>query len=229
MLTFYSWSFSIDEMQCFLKVASTRRLYLFWRLLFETGLRVGEAMALRWDKVNLETGILQICRTAGRNEDGTTRILNRTKTKASKREVKVSMGMVKLLKKWKAEQNALKFKAAGKWKNYSLVFCNDGSVRARKTEILGSPLKYNSLRCQFSRILQAADLPKYRIHSTRHTWATIMIQNNVPIPDVQKLGGWASPNILLEIYAHCNKDDNLFNALNCVHTLTTEKKNASSS
>ena len=56
-----------------------------------------------------------------------------------------------------------------------------------------------------------------------------MIQNNVLIPDVQKLGGWSSPTILLKIYAHCKKDNDIFNALSCVHNLTTENKNASSS
>ena len=220
--------FTIEQMQTFLKVANTRHFYLLWRLLFETGLRVGEAMALRWEKIDLETGIIKIHRTAGRNKDGSTKILNRTKTPSSKREVKVSDELLKLLKKWKAQQNQVKLKYSTTWQNYNLVFCNDGQVKARKTEQRGTPLKYNSLRCQFERILETAGLPHFNIHSTRHTWATIMIQNNIPIPDVQRLGGWASPNILLKIYAHCKKDNDIFNGLDCVHNLTLEKKNASS-
>lgn len=34
--------FTIEQMQAFLKVAVTRHFYLLWRLLFETGLRIGE-------------------------------------------------------------------------------------------------------------------------------------------------------------------------------------------
>ena len=72
-------------------------------------------MALRWDKVNLETGILQVHRTAGRNADGSTRILNRTKTNASKREIKVSTELLKFLKKWKAEQNVIRLENSTTW------------------------------------------------------------------------------------------------------------------
>ena len=107
--------FPIQEMQIFLKIATSRHFHLLWRILFETGLRIDEAMALRWDKVNLETGILQVHRTAGRNADGSTRILNRTKTDASKREIKVSTELLKFLKKWKAEQNVIRLENSTTW------------------------------------------------------------------------------------------------------------------
>ena len=44
------------------------------------------------------------------------------------------------------------------------------------------------------------------LHSTRHTWATNMIQCGISITDVQALGGWSRPDTLLNIYAHTVKE-----------------------
>ena len=46
----------------------------------------------------------------------------------------------------------------------------------------------------------------FHVHSTRHTWATMMLANNVSIPDIQYLGGWSRPTVLLSIYSHVTKD-----------------------
>ena len=40
------------------------------------------------------------------------------------------------------------------------------------------------------------------LHSTRHTWATNMVQLGIPLSDIQALGGWSRPDVLLRIYAH---------------------------
>lgn len=53
----------------------------------------------------------------------------------------------------------------------------------------------------FKTAIRAVEIEKnVSLHSTRHTFATQLITARVPIPVVQRLGGWGKPNTLLSIY-----------------------------
>ena len=45
-----------------------------------------------------------------------------------------------------------------------------------------------------------------RVHSTRHTFCTNLLQLGTAISDVQYLGGWSDTRVVLEIYSHVVKD-----------------------
>jgi integrase len=65
----------------------------------------------------------------------------------------------------------------------------------------------------FAHIRDAAGLDKkLSLHCLRHTLASALIVSGVDIPTVQRIGGWATPDILLQVYAHSN-DDAARNAL----------------
>lgn len=58
--------------------------------------------------------------------------------------------------------------------------------------------------------LKKLGLPQdLHIHSTRHTFATNLIHNKVAIVDIQKLGGWSSPDVLLNLYAHTLRESQI--------------------
>ncbi len=46
-----------------------------------------------------------------------------------------------------------------------------------------------------------AEIPGFRVHDLRHSWATWHVLNGTPLPVLQRLGGWASLESV-EIYAH---------------------------
>lgn len=50
-----------------------------------------------------------------------------------------------------------------------------------------------------------AGLQGLRFHDLRHTWASWMMQEGVPVFAIQALGGWASPK-MVERYAHLSPD-----------------------
>lgn len=83
------------------------------------------------EKIDLETGIIKIHRTAGRNKDGSTKSLTEQKHLQAS-EVKISAELLKPLKKWKARQNQIRLENPDAWQNYNLVFCNDGQVKSKK-------------------------------------------------------------------------------------------------
>lgn len=74
----------------------------------------------------------------------------------------------------------------------------------------------------FKRNLKKLNLPqKLKIHSIRHTVATTLIENNVPISDIQALGGWSTPRVLLDTYVHAN-NKNQKNLIDSLSKLTSQ-------
>lgn len=49
--------------------------------------------------------------------------------------------------------------------------------------------------------LKRAGIEDYRWHDNRHTWASLLIQNGVPLHEVQEMGGWHSIQ-MVQRYAH---------------------------
>ena len=65
------------------------------------------------------------------------------------------------------------------------------------------------LRTQWENVCKDADLPRYKLYSTRHTFATLMLQENiVSINALAGLLGHSSPKVTLEHYASVIKPEN---------------------
>ena len=66
----------------------------------------------------------------------------------------------------------------------------------------GAPIHSSILRRHFVQVLKRTELPPIRFHDLRHTAATLMLTNNVPLVTVSKILGHSSPAITATIYAH---------------------------
>lgn len=62
---------------------------------------------------------------------------------------------------------------------------------------------------QFKRFLAENSMPPYTIHSLRHCFAAIMHAKNVPDKYVMKMGGWATDNVLKNVYQYTFEDETL--------------------
>jgi hypothetical protein len=70
-------------------------------------------------------------------------------------------------------------------------------------------------RDKFKAAARAAKIPwadKLRPHDLRHSCATMLLKNGVPVPTVAHVLGHSSPRITMDVYAHCLQDD-LLNAM----------------
>lgn len=150
--------------------------YLFFRLLYVLGCRVGELQALKWTDVDWERRDIHVQRTVSGQNNNT---ITPTKTAAGDRFVPVlSDSTFKLL-----------IRAYDKSKD------KDGYIFAtRKT---GKPVTYGTLY----RIWLMCNINK-KIHCIRHTRASDLISAGLPIPDVSRMLGHANPAVTLGIYAH---------------------------
>ena len=61
---------------------------------------------------------------------------------------------------------------------------------------------FRSISDWFETAVNAAKLPRIRLHDTRHTAASLMLASGVPTKVVSELLGHSSPTITLSIYAH---------------------------
>lgn len=66
-------------------------------------------------------------------------------------------------------------------------------------------LPYNDIRKTFQKILEAAEIEKFRIHDLRHNFASMAVNNGCDIYVVQHLLGHASPTTT-QRYAHLRQD-----------------------
>src|SRR6185437_14225203 len=59
-----------DQARAFLRATTDDPHAMLWRLLLASGLRISEALALRWEDVDLITGEIQVRRTLSRVSGG---------------------------------------------------------------------------------------------------------------------------------------------------------------
>lgn len=70
------------------------------------------------------------------------------------------------------------------------------------TSDTGGPIFISGLLAHFKQVLKRAELPQIRFHDLRHTAATLMLADGVPLVTVAKVLGHSSPSITGSIYAH---------------------------
>ena len=50
------------------------------------------------------------------------------------------------------------------------------------------------------------EIERFTPHYFRHTFATLAIHSNIPMIDIQKIGGWTDGTMLSKVYAHTNEN-----------------------
>ena len=100
-----------EELREFLKLAQTATLSYFFplvHLMSYTGLRQGEAIALKWSDIDFENKKITVDKTAARIKEKQT--LQTPKTKNSKRVISIDPTTLSILKSWKKDQIKIYFK-----------------------------------------------------------------------------------------------------------------------
>src|ERR671910_460920 len=87
---------SPEQVKVLLEAARNERLEALYVLAVTTGLRQGELLGLKWEDVDLEAGMLRVCRTLVTTKDGPQ--LAAPKTKGSRRTVRLTQSAVKALR-----------------------------------------------------------------------------------------------------------------------------------
>jgi integrase len=183
---------SPTEARRFLEAIRGDRLEALYTVALALGLRQGEALGLRWQDVNLETGTLFV-RVALQKHKGEY-VLAPVKTDKSRRVLRLPDVCIDSLRGHMARQRAEReAKGDVEWGNpWDLVF----------TDELGRPLSRYVVTRRFHRLLERAGLPKRSFHSLRHTAATLLLSQGVPLRVIQELLGHSQLSTTADIYTH---------------------------
>lgn len=175
--------FSLQEVSNILSKASGQYKN-FYALAFFTGMRSGEMIGLKWDDVDFEHNEINISRSIKMGETNT------TKTNNSIRTVDIVDALLPYLK--------LQHEITGHHKTY--VFLNHKQThfydikRIRETH--------------WEKTLESCNLEYRPIYHTRHTFATMMLENNEDILWVSSMLGHKDTTTTLKHYAkYINRKD----------------------
>lgn len=174
-------------------VAAEDRLAALWTLYATTGMRRGEALALRWDDVDLDDASASVRRNrvvAQIEGQGRTVYEEETpKTDASVRTVTLDAMTVAALRAHRAEQAQERLAAGPVWSDEGRVFALED----------GTGLDPDAVSQRFVDLCASAGLRRIRPHDVRHTMATRMIE---AVEVVSKRLGHARTSVTLDMYVH---------------------------
>lgn len=185
---------SPDDVRRLLAAAERSRHHALLVLLAKTGLRRGEALALRWDDVDLSTGRLRVRGTLARIDGALT--VTEPKTERSRRVVPLPRPLVELLRAHRIRQAEERLRAGSLWHEDGFVFTTE----------TGRPVDpRNALRALYG-AARDARLDGARLHTLRHSAASTMLAAGVPLRAVSDVLGHSSVAITGDVYGHVSPD-----------------------
>jgi integrase len=166
------------------------RLHPLWVLLSCAGLRIGEALGLRWQDVDLVAGRISVNQALHRRR-GAGLVFVEPKTTRSRRAVELTKRAVEALAQHHRCQALQRLLTPG-WRDSGLVFTN----------LKGAAMQPHQANVELTRALRAAGLPLIRVHDLRHTTATVMLEAGIHPKVVQELLGHKTIATTLDTYSH---------------------------
>ena len=173
-----------EELQKFLIQAQADGYYELFLLDLCTGLRRGELIALQWEDLNFETGVLTVNKQAY-TVNGELQIIP-PKTKASMRKLVLPPAVLAVLREYRK-------KVDSRWMFPS-------PVKADR------PVTPGVARRRLQTILERADCKRVRFHDLRHTFATLALENGMDVKTLSAMLGHVSAVTTLDIYTHITGD-----------------------
>jgi integrase len=180
------------------------------------GLRLGEVLGLQWSTVDLEEGVIRVER--GLETIGRDRSLVALKSKESRRTIRLPEFVRAALVQHRQHQRERQLLAGGKWRpeGASFVFTTrdgrplDGCGVTRDLKRLLTKTWIGGRQdCKHRQVVsrQCADchgehLPPLSFHVLRHSCASILLAQGVPVRDVAELLGHSDIRLTLSTYAH---------------------------
>lgn len=190
--------FTLDELSKIDKAAEGYTIEPIYLVAKYTGMRLGEILALTWDDINLSAGTITV------NKDIYNHIVQMNpKTSSSNRTISIGSELVNYLSSYKEKHN-----------HPGIIFVSNR----------GKPRAGADIRPQWVRCLERAGVRYRPFHCLRHTHASLLLANNVPVVDVSHRLGHSTPAITYGVYAHYIKkqeatgDD--IESIYCYHVAT---------
>ena len=189
-------AYTLEEMNLILKLADEDEnpdIKLILNLALLSGIRRGEMAGLKWGNTNIDEGYIYICESRVVVEGGIEHT-KKPKTNAGIRKIYIPEKLVNVLKEYRTRylENKLKYGKQFKDKDYVLSKPN------------GEAFSPQGISNNYLRFLERhKDEIRYlKFHGLRHTYASVLINQNTNPKTVQHNLGHADVSLTLSIYSH---------------------------
>ncbi|WP_258729612.1 site-specific integrase [Bacillus atrophaeus] len=183
-------------LQCVKRRGNPQDLAMFVLLVY-SGLRIGEATALKWDKIDFDESVVRVRYTLYQ-KDGLrdNYMLLSPKTSSSIRNVPVPPQVSNQLKILKHVQNQVKMENEDQYKDEGFVF----------TDKTGRPIPARNFNYKLDTYIKKSGVTRITPHNLRHTYTSLLIDADVKLKEAQERLGHSSSKTTLDIYSHIMKE-----------------------
>jgi len=178
-----------EEVTRFLEASKEHRLFPLFALMLATGLRIGEALALRWE--DWEGDVLHVRHTLRR--DGT---LGPAKTPGSVAPIYLDPDTQALLAWWRERLEEEKASTPD-WQDHGLMFPSSK----------GTPLEYNNFKRAFYALQEKAGVSRITPHGLRHTYTSLALRAGLPPKVVAARLRHKDVKLTLQVYQQLMDED----------------------
>lgn len=167
-------------------------MYTLLRLLFYTGLRINEALALEWSDIDFKAKTLNIDKTLKLVDNKLT--VGKPKTKASVAVLPIDDQTLRILKTWRA------------YKKKSRLEIGLTDEPPIFSSLKGDWIYASNVHRHLKKVTKNAGVPFYGVHVTRHTHASFLIEAGANLKEVQTRLRHGSITMTMDVYGHLSKE-----------------------
>ena len=197
---FHGENYTQEELLTLLHLARGDVIYPAILLAGAMGLRRSEALGVRWSRIDWEKRtVLLDTKIVEYRDNGKKKVepVEEMKNKSSRRTLPLPDPVVEMLQVQKEH-----------WEVYRKMF--QGSYNAQYLDYvcvnqLGELLRPSYVTDHFRELLEKYGLRHIRFHDLRHTFASLLINQDVPLINVSNFLGHSDLSTTANIYAHLDK------------------------
>lgn len=185
-----------DQARAFLVAVRGHRLEAAFVVALTCGLRISELLGLGWDCVHLDTPARITVKRGLKYVPGTGLLLSDVKTAKSRRTIHLPLTAAATLTAHRKAQRAERLAAGTSWQTDPLGV--DLVFRATN----GAPIDPSNFRKELSKATTAADLGHFAPHELRHSAASLLFAQGLPLKVISETLGHSSITVTADVYAH---------------------------
>lgn len=181
--------YSKEELKTFLAYSKKEKfhIYVLFRLLAYSGMRIGELLALKVADIDFNTSQISITKTISSDADSRFE-LHKPKTTTGNRIISVDPDTINLV------STLIKDK-----KKDDFIFRFYGCSK---------PYSPRTVALWKNKIIKKANLRKISLHGFRHTYTSLLFESGVNIKEIQKQLGHSKVEMTLNVYTHLSRNNN---------------------
>jgi len=186
-----------EQLAKLLQGAAESDVYLEILLAATLGLRRGEALGVRFKDFNYTEGTVHIRQQITIIDAGNAKEhrqaewgISTLKTEESDRVLYVAPTVLRVVKEQEKQVKCDRLRLGKDYHNYDLVCCKENGEWKNPQTVLSA----------YHRVLENARLPSVRFHDLRHSFASIMIEKDIPLKTVSHILGHSSIIVTADVY-----------------------------